>query len=155
MNNREKFLVLILIMLVMIACGLTSTKTLVFHGISMEPTIVDGEKIFSSPVNLEDLKRGDLIHYIEPITGEELVKRLIGLPGETIEVKDGTVHINGIGLDEPYVKEPATYSLDALFLRSGEYFALGDNRNNSLDSSTLGPIPDSAIIGVILPLGVK
>lgn len=147
MNNKTKFLVVALIMLFVIACG--SAKSLIFHGHSMEPSIVDGQKIFSNPVNLKDLKRGDLVYYIE-FTGKENVKRLIGLPGETVEVKDGIVYINGTALDEPYVMEPATYKLNVLSLKSNEYFVLGDNRNESSDSHNFGPITGDSIKGIII-----
>lgn len=148
MNSKTKLPIFILAILFVIACG--ATNALIFHGSSMEPTITDREKIFSKPANLEELKRGDLIYYIVLLTESENVKRLIGLPGETMEIKNGVVYINDIALDEPYVSEPASYKLETLTLRDNEYFVLGDNRNNSSDSHNLGPVTSDLIKGVII-----
>lgn len=147
-NKKTKLLLFTLIIFWIFACG--TTKTLVFHGSSMEPTISDGEKIFSIPVKLEELKRGDIVYFIEPLSGEGLVKRLIGLPGENIEITDGIVYINGNPLIEDYVTNPATYKLDSVSLKNNEYFVLGDNRNASTDSHILGSITGESIQGIII-----
>lgn len=145
---NQKLYVLVLTTIFTVGCG--ATTTLVFHGISMEPTIVDGQRIKATSINLEDLKRGDIIHYVEPVSGEEIVKRLIGMPGETIEIKNGSVYVNGSALEEPYVINAATYSFSLITLQDDQYFALGDNRNNSADSHVLGSFPGSAIKGIII-----
>jgi signal peptidase I len=76
------------------------------------------------------------------------IKRVIGLPGETIEVKQGTVFIDGKPLDESaYIKEKPYYDMEAIKLNSDEIFMMGDNRNNSSDSHVWGPLPEKNIIG--------
>ena len=74
------------------------------------------------------------------------IKRIIGLPGETLEVHDGRVWVNGIALNEPYISGPPTYNVNRT-LGEGEYLVLGDNRNNSSDSHVWGVLPDDNIIG--------
>jgi len=102
---------------------------------SMYPTIKPGDRIMSSRIhNVSKLKRGDIVVFYSDELGETLVKRLIGLPGDKIDIKpDGIVFINGEKHDEPYVQNKD--------LRQGEYqvpedsyFFLGDNRRDSKDS---------------------
>ncbi len=75
------------------------------------------------------------------------IKRLIGLPGETVEVKDGLVYINGKPLDEDYIKEKPAYEYGPITLKNDELFMMGDNRNNSQDSHAWGTLPVKNIIG--------
>ena len=102
---------------------------------SMYPTIKPGDIILVTHIyHPEKLKRGSIVVFYSDEYGERLVKRLIGLPGDKIEIKnDGTVYINGQKYDEPYVKEkdklPGNFTVP-----SGHYFFLGDNRPDSSDS---------------------
>jgi signal peptidase I len=98
--------------------------------------------------------RGDVIVFIAPdqVPGQperDFIKRIIGLPGETVEVRDCTVFINGEPLDEPYVLEQPTSSYEPHVVPADHYFVLGDNRNNSRDSRAedIGMIPKESIIG--------
>ncbi|MDP6350200.1 MAG: signal peptidase I, partial [Chloroflexota bacterium] len=93
--------------------------------------------------------RGDVTVISKPSEQrEDLVKRVIGLPNETIEMRDGKVYINGIGLDESsYIVEPDNYSMPPIVLGDKAYFVLGDNRRESEDSRRFGPVPAAAIIG--------
>ena len=133
---------------VQIACGQQSTR-IKQTGYSMEPNFHDGDMFRVEEVPLADLKRGDLI--IVEHDGKLLLKRLIGLPNETVSIQDGTVYINGSALDEPYEVVPATYTVDAIQLDSDSYFILGDNRPDSIDSHQLGPIKGDAIQGKAIP----
>lgn len=106
---------------------------------SMEDTLPKPSRIISSRVHywFADPQRGDVILF-DPPDGDEYyyVKRVIGMPGETIEIIDGQVFIDGsrIPLDEPYLKEPPTGSFGPYVVPDGCYFVMGDNRNHSNDS---------------------
>lgn len=120
------------------------------EGKSMEPNLHETERLFVSNVDAMtgSLIRGEVVVAISPVGEISVVKRLIGLPGERIEVRGGAVYINGVALDEPYLSEPPHYTGEWQ-LGDNEYFLLGDNRNHSLDSHTYGPIPASRLRGVV------
>lgn len=102
---------------------------------SMKPTIEPGDQIFVTRIyNPEKIKRGEIVVFKKPGEKDLLIKRVIGLPGDTVEIKDGgKVYINGKLLDEPYVKY--TDPLGGTFhVPQGEYLMLGDNRANSRDA---------------------
>lgn len=123
--------------------------------ISMEPNLIENQRLLISRVNylLGDPSRGEIVVFSRPNQpGDQppLIKRLIGLPGETIEFRDTYVYINGTRLEEPYLNEPCTprnCEDQSWTLGAGEYFFMGDNRNHSLDSRSFGPIERQQIIG--------
>jgi len=102
---------------------------------SMVPTIKKGDRIFVTKVyNTNNLKRGDIVLFKSEELGEVLVKRLIGLPGETVEIdSEGNVYINGNKLDEPYVKRTSDKT-GTFKVPEDSFLFLGDNRADSLDS---------------------
>ncbi len=107
----------------------------------MEPTIHDGEKLTGYPV-YRDLRRGDIVVFILPDNPKATsCKRIIGLPGETIEIRDGQVLINGAALSEPYIQEPVNYAVESTTIPENSYYLLGDNRNHSKDSHDFGSVP--------------
>ncbi len=119
------------------------------EGFSMEPTFHNGELVivnklayrFSLP------ERGDVVIFHYPRNPkEEFIKRVIGLPGEQISVRNGKVFINGQELEEPYIASPPNYTLEAI-VPEGTVYVLGDNRNNSSDSHNWGSLPLDMIIG--------
>lgn len=106
---------------------------------SMEDTIPKPSRIISSRVHywFGDPERGDVILF-DPPDGDEYyyVKRVVGMPGETLQITDGRVYINGsdVPLDEPYLRETPTGSFGPYVIPEGCYFVMGDNRNHSNDS---------------------
>jgi signal peptidase I len=116
----------------------------------MEPNFHEGDRLLVNKVTyrFHEPERGDVIILHPPFDPDLVyIKRIIALPGDTVEVKDGTVYVNGTKLDEPYIKEPPTYTLPLTEIPEGEYFVLGDNRNNANDSHYWGTVPRENIIG--------
>ena len=145
------------------------------HQISMEPTFHEGQRVLvskldslwstlvvrtahaaesrgSSPFALQ---RGQVVvFYRTPARGEDaLIKRVVGLPGDEIEFTGGRVRINGASLDEPYIHGMQTgcsIHCGPITLGVDQYFMLGDNRLNSLDSRSFGPIAADQIVGRVV-----
>ena len=115
-------------------------------GSSMYPTYKTYAYAFGTKLSPEDeIQRGDIviIRNVDPSFRGTVVKRIIGLPGETIEVKDGIAYINGEKLDEDYVnlsgKTLAKMDVESITLGEDEYYYMGDNRVNSVDAREFGP----------------
>lgn len=120
------------------------------EGYSMEPNFHDGQYIFVNRLvyMLHPPERGDVIVLIPPSTAtNDYIKRVIGLPGERVEIVNGQVLINGAPLQEPYPLDPGTYSFGPVTVGAEEYFVLGDNRDNSSDSHAWGMLSAQKIIG--------
>ncbi|HQE94103.1 MAG TPA: signal peptidase I [Anaerolineae bacterium] len=120
------------------------------QSISMEPTLHEGQYLIVSKVAywFHAPERGDIVVLDPPRQQSDIpyIKRVIGLPGERVEIRDGRVWINGIALNEPYISGPPSYS-ESQVLGDNEYLVLGDNRNNSSDSHVWGVLPRDHIIG--------
>lgn len=104
---------------------------------SMETTVMAGDRILVNRLSylFHEPKRGDIVTFIYPDDGETLyLKRILGLPGETIEGKDGTVYIDGEPLDPDYTDEVSYDEFGPFQVPEGIYFMMGDNRNDSWDS---------------------
>ena len=124
--------------------------TVIVIGVSMEPSFHNGQRVLVSKVSyrLHDPDRGDVIVF-QPANEPEgdFIKRIIGIPGDTVEVENGAVYINGEKLMEPYIKNAPRYSLNETEIPAGNYFVLGDNRNNSNDSHNGWVVPRENIVG--------
>lgn len=118
-------------------------------GFSMRPTLQDGEYILVSKLAYKfgEPARGDIVVFVFPVNPEEdLIKRIIGLPGDTVTVQDGVLSINGVVMEEPYINAPPTYN-GSWQVAEGELFVLGDNRNDSRDSHQWGLLPVENLLG--------
>lgn len=118
-------------------------------GASMEPNFFDHEYLIIDEITyrFRNPMRGEIIVFRYPRDPREyFIKRIVGLPGETVEIKNNEIYINGELLDESYI-DVETRGDDRVNLGPREYFLLGDNRSASLDSRIFGPINVDAIIG--------
>jgi signal peptidase I len=123
-------------------------------GTSMEPNLHDGQYVIVNKTAYwfgRSSARGDVIIFNAPDQPLDRVKRVIGLPGDTVEVKpDGTVYVNGELLDEPYLPSHHSGTSGVWTVPEGEYFVMGDNRSVSYDSREVGTVPRDMIIGKAL-----
>jgi len=119
----------------------------------MEPGLQNGQQLLINKVvyYFHEPERGDVIilHPPPPYSPKTtpFIKRIIALSGDTVEVKNGVVYVNGSELDEPYIKEPPGYNFQQKKIPENEYFVLGDNRNNASDSHNGWTVPRQNIIG--------
>lgn len=125
-------------------------------GASMEPNYFDHEYLIIDEISyrFDDPVRGEIVVFRYPENPSEFfIKRVVALPGETIEITDGKVIIynndnpSGVVLDEAYLDVEQTFGKKRVSLNEDEFFVLGDNRDKSLDSRTFGPIRRSDIVG--------
>jgi signal peptidase I len=122
------------------------------EGTSMTPLISDQERIFINKFvyRYEPIERGDVVVFWYPLDrSKSFIKRVIGLPEDTVEVREGKVLVNNKLLDEPYLLEPSSdYSnLSPTRIPKDEYFVLGDHRSSSNDSRIFGAVPRKFIYG--------
>lgn len=126
-------------------------------GASMLPNFEDGELLLTDKISyrIGNPKRGDVVVFRAPPSKEDdFIKRIIGLPGETISIESGKVYIDGVPLEEDYIP-PSIATLSGSFLSEGkqiaigtdEFFVLGDNRGHSSDSRSWGFIKKEDIVG--------
>jgi signal peptidase I len=121
---------------------------------SMLPTLRDKDRVLVNKLSydLHEIHRGDIVVFEGPEQAEgqvkDLIKRVIGLPGETVEAHDGQVFVNGQPLSEPYLGDGITTGpLEPQHIPANHYWVMGDNRGNSKDSRFFGAIDRSLIIG--------
>jgi len=123
------------------------------EGTSMLPRLHDGERIFVNKFiyRFESIERGDIVVFWYPNDpSKSFIKRVIGLPGETISIRNGVVYANGQPLDEPYLDasfHTRRENLSPVYVRDHHYFVLGDNRDSSNDSRQWGLVPEKYIYG--------
>jgi signal peptidase I len=126
---------------------------------SMLPTLQIDDRVLVNKVSydLHDVNRGDLVVFERPgltdvptTAGEadDLIKRVIGLPGDTVEVRASVVYVNGAALDEPYLPEGLQFgNAPPVVVPDDHVFVMGDNRPDSRDSRAFGPVPIDDIVG--------
>lgn len=127
-------------------------------GNSMHPTFLDKEYILTNIISLRfgTPKQGDVVVFKAPNDPEkDYIKRVIGVPGDAVAVKNGNVYVNGLLLDQSAYLQPSVQTYGGSFLKEGvseivppeSYFVMGDNRSGSSDSREWGPVPLKSIIG--------
>lgn len=122
---------------------------------SMEDTLLIGDRVLVNKLSYDfgDVERGDIVVFERPPqdTGnpdiKDLIKRVIALPGETVELRNGEVFIDGRRLQEPYLDANDGATVEPREVPAGHYWVMGDNRGQSKDSRFFGPIPEDLIVG--------
>ncbi len=132
------------------------------EGESMEPTLKDGQLIFCSAALKGRIEKGDIItaiispkanvpkKYLIEDGKLNIIKRVIGAPGDTLEIRDNAVYVNHKQIEEPYLNEPMKTRDCICKLKEDEWFVMGDNRNHSLDSRAFGAVRTEEIRNLVL-----
>ena len=152
-KKRTALVVLLVIVLTVgLACNLVFETEFEYVGNSMEPTIMEGQVC---TVSTQDYvsgnpKRGEVVLFV--VDDNSFILRVIGLPGETIIIEGGAVYVDGMIVNEPYLKEGAVTESDTKEFNILEdfYFLMGDNRMQSFDSRDIGSIPRDTIESKVL-----
>ncbi len=116
-------------------------------GASMDQTLEDGQILLL--YKLSNIDYGDIVVLDEEKEGEIIIKRIIGMPGDTVSINDNTVYVNDEELEEDYAYGE-TSDYEEITLGDDEYFILGDNRPISKDSRYFGPVKEDEIIGKVI-----
>lgn len=138
---------------VLIICFTLFSKTYIaeashIQGSSMEPTLSDNDFVMLNKFD-KQYDYNDLIIFKNIDSNRNLVKRIVGLPGDKIYIQNHTLYVNDIPKDEAYIKEEMGYDFPTVIVPPNHYFVCGDNRNNSLDSRQIGFINYNNIRGKI------
>jgi len=140
----------VLLMLLIFIVVRVAVHTFRIEGISMEPNLHDGQYLIVNKLvyYLHPPQRGDIVVFHYPRNPRrDFIKRVIGLPGEKVEIRGEHIFINDKELEEPYAVHKGNYAWGPQVMGPDEYFVLGDNRNSSSDSHNWGPVPRGDIIG--------
>jgi len=155
-----KYILLAVLLGLLIVTFVVQRNSVIGH--SMDDTLNDQDQLIVEKVSkwFDGIQHGDIITIttkgLPNHDGDiNIVKRVIGIPGDTVEIKDKFVYVNGTKIDEPYLRDGIrTDQLNARYnkvtLEENQYFVLGDNRGNSTDSRVFGPVEKSLIIGEVL-----
>ena len=140
-----------------LACGFQVEDSITLQGTAMLPNFKEGQRLkvkrfdrFEKP----DVKRGDVVVFLFPDDpSKSYIKRLIGLSGDTVEIREGKVIVNGQELDEPYVDsrlDQSHRSQQPIYVKPNYYYVLGDNRDNSSDSRIWGLVPERYVYAKVI-----
>lgn len=154
-RNVEFFIYILIVVLTALSIRSFIAEPIRVDGDSMIPTLINNEDMLVEKVSywFQDPTRGDMVICFYPGYTESCVKRVIGLPGETISITDGMIYIDGTMLDESdYWNGDIIGDMDPVTVGAREVFVVGDNRNGSKDSrnSYVGCIPYSKVVGRVI-----
>jgi len=139
---------LIALVLILVIEGLSDRVKI--EGFSMLPSLHQNDRVIVSKLayRSDDIARGDIVVFDYPNNPEEeYIKRVIGIPGDTISIYDGAVTLNGDILEEDYIDNFILGELEEVLVPQGNVFVMGDNRNHSSDSRYWGSLPTEYIVG--------
>ncbi|MDT4967300.1 MAG: signal peptidase [Acidobacteriota bacterium] len=141
-----------------VGCAISTQDTVVFEGTSMEPSIHNGDRLRVRRFDrggTREVMRGEVIWFLTPEDSSKYyIKRVIGLPNEIVEIRENSVFINGLKLEEPYIELKRNLSginRPPLTIKEHQYYVLGDNRDASSDSRIWGLVPEELIVGKVFP----
>ncbi|HQZ18014.1 MAG TPA: signal peptidase I [Vicinamibacteria bacterium] len=122
------------------------------QGASMQPRIEDNERILINKAiyRFQGVERGDVVVFYYPRDPSvSYIKRVIGLPGDRVEIRNGTVYVNEAAIEEPYLlpEYRDRYDMPETLVERGHYFVMGDHRTSSMDSRSFGSVPEKYIYG--------
>ena len=147
-NFFKENLIFIIVIIAIILVRLFIVTPVRVSGTSMYPTLKNGDIMLLNKTAKKKIKRYDVVVISKKFKGEELIKRVIGIPGDTVESKDGKIYVNDKAIDDKFA-HGITNNFDKISLskEKNEYFVLGDNREVSLDSRILGKVNGKYIKG--------
>lgn len=155
--QRENLQILVIALTLAIVIRLFIAEPRYIPSDSMVPTLQIGDRLVVEKVmyHLHPPRTGDIIVFDPPPLLQEFgyapdkafIKRIIGQPGDVVEVREGVVYLNERPLAENYIAEPPAYEMPSVQVPDNQYFVMGDNRNNSNDSHVWGFLPQQNIIG--------
>lgn len=144
----------VLVVALVVAVQVFALRPLRVSSESMSPTLCRGDGVLVDVwrPGITELRRGGLVVFRREDESEPMVKRVVGLPGDSVSIEDGLLRVNGRFVDEPYVDQLA---IDALYygpvdVRAGEVLVLGDDRAHSVDSRAFGPVTESQLVGRVV-----
>jgi signal peptidase I len=142
------------VVLVLVVASRFVAEPLRVTSVSMEPTLRAGDQLLVDKVfyRFASPRRNDLIIFPQPGNGQLVVKRIVGLPGDAVALEDGVLTVNGHPRHEPYVDQR---TVDSVYfgpetVPDDKVFVMGDNRGDSIDSRSYGPVEVEAIVGRVL-----
>jgi len=157
--GRRQFLKFIFVIVLCIVSYLFFSRVVVtaveVKGSSMSPTLLSGDRLLLNRFAYlhREPERGELVVLRDPQTAELVIKRIVGLPLESVQMQGHSAHVNGRKVFEPYASNSARADHSQLgasvHIPAKHFFVLGDNRGNSTDSRVFGPVPRENILGVV------
>lgn len=146
---QESLQVVLPALILALTVHLFLAQATIVYGQSMEPNLYERQRLIIDKVSYHFFppSRNDIVVIAMPDMDEMLVKRVIGLPGETVEVRHGVVYVNDKPLPEPFPHDIGYESKEPIVLGPLNYYVMGDNRDNSNDSRSFGPVQREYILG--------